>query len=76
MCLAIPAQITAIDGTTANLDMAGNAITADLSMVPDAKVGDYIIAHAGFAIQIYDTKEALETLALLRELAEAECEEI
>lgn len=75
MCLAIPAQITAIEGTTATLDMVGNETTVDLSMVPEAKVGDYVIAHAGFAVQIYDTKEALETLDLLRELAVAESEE-
>lgn len=70
MCLAIPAQITAVSGTTATLDMAGNTIEADLSLVPDAGVGSWVIVHAGFAIQIYDEHEALETLRLLREAAQ------
>lgn len=69
MCLAIPAKITAISGTTATLDMEGNTLTADLSLVPDAGVGSWVIVHAGFAIQVYDEHEAMETLKLLREAA-------
>lgn len=70
MCLAVPAKIFAIENTTATLTMEGNIIHADLSIVPDAKVGDWVIVHAGFAIQIYDEQEALETLKLLREVAQ------
>jgi len=70
MCLAVPAKISAIENTTATLTMEGNIIHADLSIVPDAKVGDWVIVHAGFAIQIYDEQEALETLKLLREVAQ------
>ena len=70
MCLAVPAMIIVIDETIAQLEMAGNRITADISLVPDAAVGDYVMVHAGFAIQKYDQAEALLTLELLREYAE------
>jgi hydrogenase expression/formation protein HypC len=69
VCLAIPAKIVSIDQTTATLDLEGAATTADISMVPGARAGDYVIVHAGVAIQIYDEKEAQETLRLWREMA-------
>lgn len=71
MCLAIPAQILSIEGSAAQLDMAGNRLSADISLVPDAAVGDYVMVHAGFAMQKYDEDEALKTLELLREVADA-----
>ncbi|MBU1170967.1 MAG: HypC/HybG/HupF family hydrogenase formation chaperone [Proteobacteria bacterium] len=70
MCLAVPGKIIAISETTATIDMEGNSITADISIVPDAVVGDWAIIHAGFVIQKYDEHEALETLKLLREAAQ------
>ena len=69
MCLAVPGKIISITGTTATIDMEGNEITADLSIVPEAVAGDWVIIHAGFVIQKYDEHEALETLKLLREAA-------
>jgi hydrogenase expression/formation protein HypC len=70
MCLAIPAQILSVRGSSAELDMAGNRLSADISMVPDAVPGDFVMVHAGFAIQKYDETEALATLDILREYAE------
>ena len=70
MCLAVPAKILSIEGTAATVDMDGNTTRADISMVPGAAVGDYVIIHAGLAIQVYGEREAQETLAALRELAE------
>ena len=70
MCLAIPAKILKIDGTMATVDMDGNTTSTDVSMVPGAKVGDYVIIHAGLAIQIYDEREARESLEAFRQLAE------
>ena len=70
MCLAIPAKITSINGTLAEASMAGTSITADLSVLPDAKVGDYVMVHAGLAIQKYDEQEALANLALIHEMYE------
>ncbi|OVE81245.1 hypothetical protein BVY04_03725 [bacterium M21] len=69
MCLAVPGKIKEINGTTATVDIEGNEVTADVSIVPDASVGDYVIVHAGCAIQKYDEEEALETLKVLREFA-------
>ena len=70
MCLAIPAKILSIEGTVAQLEMAGNRLASDISLVPDASVGDYVMVHAGFAIQKYDEVEALKTLDLFREMVE------
>jgi hydrogenase expression/formation protein HypC len=69
MCLAIPAKIISINGTSAELDIDGNRSTADITMVPHVKIGDYVIVHAGLAIQRYNEEEALRTLELFRELA-------
>jgi hydrogenase expression/formation protein HypC len=71
MCLAIPALITKIDGTQGVADIEGVTREISLELTPDAKVGDYILLHTGYAISIIDADEAAETLKLLRELAEA-----
>ena len=68
MCLAIPAKITAIKGHQATVEAEGMVTTADVSVIPDVKIGDYIMVHAGLAIQKYDEEEALANLALIREL--------
>jgi hydrogenase expression/formation protein HypC len=64
MCLAIPGQIREIDGVRARVEMQGNFITADLSLVDDPVPGDWVLVHAGFAIEKLDPEEARETLAL------------
>ena len=69
MCLAIPARILSINGSSADLDMVGNRLSADISLVPDAQPGDFVVVHAGFALQKYDEAEALATLDILREYA-------
>jgi hydrogenase expression/formation protein HypC len=72
MCLAVPGRICSVDGTTAVVDYGqGTTRQADVSLV-DVEVGDYVIVHAGFAIQILDEREAEETLQLFREMLEAE----
>jgi hydrogenase expression/formation protein HypC len=72
MCLAIPARVKSIKGDMALVDVSGVEREASVMMTPEVKVGDYIIMHAGFAIQILDVKEAEETLRLLEEIAAAE----
>ena len=67
MCLAIPAKILEIDDLTARVEVGGNVRQANLALVPGAKVGDYVMLHAGFAISRYDPEEAHRTLQLLRE---------
>ena len=69
MCLAMPVKIVSITDTTADVDLGGNRTTVDISLVPEAGLGDYVIVHAGLAIQKYDEDEALRTLELLKELA-------
>jgi hydrogenase expression/formation protein HypC len=71
MCLAIPALIKEINGTQAVADIEGVTREISLELTPEAKVGDYILLHTGYAISIIDAEEAAETLKLLKELAEA-----
>jgi hydrogenase expression/formation protein HypC len=71
MCLAIPALITKIDGTQAVADIEGVTRDISLELTPEAKVGDYVLLHTGYAISIIDADVAAETLKLIREMAEA-----
>lgn len=66
MCVAVPSEIVSIDGTNAIVDMNGVKRKASIYLTPEAKVGDYVLLHAGFAIQVMDEKEAMETIELLR----------
>ena len=70
MCLAIPAQIQSIDGFEAQVEIGGVGRAISLWLTPDAKVGDYVLVHTGYAIKVVDEAEALESLRLLQELAE------
>jgi len=70
MCLAIPAQIKSIDGFEAEVEIGGVGRTISIMLTPDARVGDYVYVHTGFAISVVDETEALESLRLLQELAE------
>jgi hydrogenase expression/formation protein HypC len=65
-------RITAIDGALATIATAGLEQRASLMLVPAAKVGDYVLVHAGFAISVIDETEANETLDLLREIGACE----
>ncbi|MBC8450992.1 HypC/HybG/HupF family hydrogenase formation chaperone [bacterium] len=71
MCLAVPGRIMSIEIDIAKVDFGGVSQEANLTLVPEAKVGDYVLVHAGFAIQRLDEAEAEETLRLFQELAEA-----
>lgn len=69
MCLAIPGKIKKIDeDAVATIDFDGIVRTASMDMLPKAQVGDYVLVHAGFAIEIIDTTEAQKTLDLYKEL--------
>jgi len=71
MCLAIPALIKTIDGQQAVVDIEGVTRDVSLQLTPEAKVGDYVLLHTGYAIGVIDPAEAEETLKLLREMSEA-----
>ncbi len=60
MCLAIPAKVIKIDGKKAEVDFGGNTREVSIVLTPQVKVGDYVLLHAGFAIQVIDEKEAQE----------------
>ena len=68
MCLSVPARIEKIDGQIADVSIGGATFKAGLQMVENARVGDYILLHAGFAIQKISEEDALVTIKLLKEL--------
>lgn len=70
MCLAIPAQIKLINGLEAEVEVGGAHRIISLWLVPEAKLGDYVSVHAGFAISIVEEEDALENLRLLQELVD------
>jgi len=69
MCLAIPALINSIEDKEAEAEIGGITRRISLWLTPEAKVGDYVLIHAGYAINILDQEEAEETLRLLEEIA-------
>ncbi len=71
MCLSIPVKIVSIDGDMAEVSAGGTIFRAGMQMVEDARPGDYVLLHAGFAIQKISAEEAEETLKLLREINDA-----
>lgn len=71
MCLAVPAKVMVINGEEAILDYGGVKRTANISMLSDVNVGDYVLVHVGYAISKLDEEEALETLKLWDEMLAA-----
>jgi len=74
MCLAVPGKIIQIDNadglmTDGKVDFAGIVKDVCLAYVPEAKVGDYVIVHAGFAIKTIDRDEADEVFEYLRQFS-------
>ena len=72
MCLAVPGRLTTIDGTTGTLDFQGNELRVSLAMTPEAKVGAWLLVHAGMALQEVDPAEARKTWEYLQEMGVAE----
>ena len=71
MCLAIPMKILACnDDHMATVDVLGVTREVSLDLTPQAKVGDYVLVHAGFAIEVVDEQYAQETLDLIKEFPE------
>jgi len=75
MCLAVPGKIVEIyekqELKMAKMDFSGVTREACIEHVPEAKIGDYAIVHVGFAISLLSEEEALESIDLLRQIAEA-----
>lgn len=68
MCLAIPMKIKEIKGDFAQVEAGRLLRTVNIQMLPQAKAGDYVIVHAGFAIEKLDPERAKETLRLVNEI--------
>jgi hydrogenase expression/formation protein HypC len=68
MCLAVPMKVIQIEGETAIVELGGIEQQIGIQLVPDVKINDYVIVHAGFAIQKMDETFAQETLQLFDEI--------
>lgn len=77
MCLAIPAKITQIDDDKlATVDILGATRQISLDLTPQAGVGDYVLVHAGFAIEVVDEQFAQETIDLIKEFPELAADDL
>ena len=77
MCLAIPAKVKTIgENNMAEVDIMGVSRHVILDLTPDAKEGEYVLVHAGFAIQVVDEEYAKETLELFKEMDLVETGEV
>ena len=64
MCLAVPAQIVGLNGTTATISVDGALREVDVSLVEEPRLGDYVLVHAGFAIHKWEKSEVEELEAI------------
>ena len=76
MCLSVPAKIIKINGSIAQASIGGSIIDVSLQLVENVKIGDYVLVHTGFALEIIDEKEAQETLDMLNDLVEEDPEDM
>lgn len=73
MCLALPARVVELrDGELAVVDVGGVRKEISIALVPEARVGDYVIVHVGHALGLIDPEEAARTLELFAELGAAQ----
>ena len=70
MCLAIPMKIESIEGVTAKVSASGSSIAANVMLLDDPQIGEYVLVHAGFAIRKIDENEAAETIKTLNRLVD------
>jgi len=72
MCVAVPGRVISINNKTAVLDFLGAQMEVSIELINDVKIGDYILVHAGCAIQKIDKNEAEETIKLFEEIKNLE----
>ncbi len=70
MCLGVPGKVVKIEGDTALVEILGASREISIELLKDVKIGDYVIIHAGCAIQKLDEEEALNTIELFKEIKE------
>ena len=68
MCLAVPVKITCIEGDQADVDIGGVSRRVSITLTPEALVGDYVLLHTGYAINVLNEAEAMETLDILERM--------
>jgi hydrogenase expression/formation protein HypC len=69
MCLAVPVKVVSIEGNEAEVEIGGVKRRVSIMLTPEARVGDYVLLHTGYAINVIDEAEAQETLKILEEMA-------
>ena len=69
MCIAIPGKIASIEGGKGKVEFSGNLVDVNLGLI-DAKIGDYVLVHAGCALEVMEKDKAEELMDLFRELEE------
>ncbi|MGD0352807.1 MAG: HypC/HybG/HupF family hydrogenase formation chaperone [Dehalococcoidia bacterium] len=69
MCLAVPVKVVSIEGNEAEVEIGGVRRRVSIVLTPEAKVGDYVLLHTGYAINVVNEAEAQETLKILEEMA-------
>jgi len=72
MCLAVPVKITFIEGDQADVDIGGVSRRVSITLTPEALIGDYVLLHTGYAINVLNEAEAKETLDILERMVAAE----
>ena len=70
MCLAVPVRVLSIEGSSAEVEIGGVTRKVSIILTPEAKVGDYVLLHTGYAINVIDEKEAQETLKIFEQIAD------
>ncbi len=70
MCLGLPAKVLSIDGDKSTVEMMGVTSTISIELLENVKVGDFVLVHAGCAIQVLDEEEALKTIEIFDEIRE------
>lgn len=73
MCIAIPGKIISVEGQHAKVDFSGNLVNVNVGLI-EPKIGQYVLVHAGCAIEVMEKDKADELLTLFAELEEAEAE--
>ena len=73
MCVAIPGKIVSMDGDMEKVDISGNLTNVNTGII-DAKVGQYVLVHAGCAIEVMEKDKAEDLIALFKEIEELESE--
>ena len=71
MCLAVPAKLIRLNGDNGTVDLHGNELPVNTQLTPGVQVGQWLLVHAGFAIERIDEREARRTFATIRDLEQA-----